>query len=362
MDFGRKGDNKRAMDLMWKSGMSLKAAWKVVKGKKPIKRKKSNRRNCFGARECADGYEINPATGRMRKICEYGRNVATGKCLKPPRVIKDAPIGYEYNVDTGKYRKICEHGRNPLTGRCLPMSRMPGMVAIKEGYEINPTTGRLRKICVYGRNATTGKCYGRPMDQSMAPPIGYEYAPNGRLRKICLYGRDPVSGRCVGKPRLGPVGVPEGYEINPATGRYRQMCPNGYLRNSRGRCVQVKMPVQYEDALDFEAPPEISYPIVPYSARSQSSSSLSSTCLKNPFSPGCFDTKKTSRSKNPFDDNYDTRDPFPSNFNPFEDEPRVEDDDFDPFSVFSFGKKRRSRPKTRRSCFGTCSSCNLSTY
>ena len=359
MEFGRKGDNKRAMDLMWKSGMSLKAAWRVVKGKKPVKRKKTTRRNCFGAGACAEGYEINPATGRMRKMCEYGRDIRTGKCLKPPRVIKDAPIGYEYNVNTGKYRKMCEHGRNPKTGRCLPMSGMSGMVAMKEGYEINPSTGRLRKICVYGRNPVTGKCHGRPMDQSMAPPIGFEYAPNGKLRKICLYGRDPVSGRCVGKPRIGPVGVPEGYEINPITGRYRQMCPPGYVRNARGRCVQVKMPVQFEDALDldFESSPEISYPIVPYSARTQSSTRLSPTCLNNPFMSGCFDSRKPRRSKNPFDDNYDTQDPFPSSFNPFDDTP-VEEEDFDPFSVFSFGKKRRPRPKTRRSCFGSCSSCD----
>jgi hypothetical protein len=46
MDFGRKGDNKRAMDLMWKTGMSLKQAWKVVKGKsksKPKSKSKSKR-------------------------------------------------------------------------------------------------------------------------------------------------------------------------------------------------------------------------------------------------------------------------------------------------------------------------------
>lgn len=343
MDFGRKGDNKRAMDLMWKSGMSLKQAWKVVKGKSKSKAKRPSRKNCFGARDgmCPQGYEINPATGRMRKICEYGRNPQTGKCLKGPSVIKPAPAGYEYNVDTGKYRKICEYGRDMKTGRCLPM---PRPVGIKEGYEINPQTGRLRKVCVYGRNIN-GRCFGRPMDQTIPPKMGYEYAPDGRLRKICLYGRDPVSGRCMGKPRLGPVGIPQGYEVNPATGRYRQMCPDGYLRNSRGRCVQVKMPIQYEDALedvDFESSPKISYPMVPYSARSQSSSSLSSACLINPFNPGCFDTK----------------DPYPSNLNPFN-EP--EDDDYDPFSVFSFGKKRRpkARPRTRRSCFGTCSSCDM---
>jgi hypothetical protein len=327
MDFGRKGDNKRAMNLMWKSGMSLKQAWKVVKGKSKSKKTK---KNCFGAVDgmLPQGYEINPQTGRMRKICEYGRNPVTGKCLKGPPVIKVAPPGYEYNVQTGKYRKICEYGRDPTTGRCL---HMPRSVAIREGYEINPNTGRLRKICVYGRNETTGRCFGRPMDQTIPPRMGYEYAPDGRLRKICLYGRDPESGRCMGKPRLRPVGIPEGYEINSATGRYRKLCPPGTYRTPRGRCVPMKQALQYEDAME--------YPV----------------------------------NMNPFDADYLDTDSFPSSFNPFDEDPVSEsacpptnpfcpqvpdDDDYDPFSVF-FGKKRRPKSKTRRSCFGTCKSCNI---
>ena len=338
MDFGRKGDNKRAMDLMWKSGMSLKQAWKVVKGKSKPK-SRPTRRNCFGARDgmCPQGYEINPGTGRMRKICEFGRDPVTGKCLKSPRAFKVAPDGYEFNVQTGKYRKICEYGRDMKTGRCLPMPRAAG---IKEGYEINPETGRLRKVCVYGRNIN-GRCFGRPMDQTIPPRMGYEYAPNGKLRKICLYGRDPVSGRCMGKPRLGPVGIPEGYEVNPGTGRYRKMCLPGYYRTPRGRCVPMKQALQYEDAMEYPESPLI--------------------------------------GGNPFDADYLDTDPFPSSYNPFDDDPvsassstsacppsnpfcpQRDDDDYDPFSVFSFGKKRRpkARPRTRRSCFGSCSSCEM---
>lgn len=323
------------MDLMWKTGMSLKQAWKVVNGKSKSKAKRPSRKNCFGALDgmCPQGYEINPATSRMRKICEYGRNPQTGKCLKGPSVIKPVPAGYEYNVGTGKYRKICEYGRDMKTGRCLPM---PRPVGIKEGYEINPQTGRLRKMCVYGRNIN-GRCFGRPMDQTISPKMGYEYAPDGRLRKICLYGRDPVSGRCVGKPLLGPVGIPDGYEVNPGTGRYRKMCLPGYYRTPRGRCVPMKEALRYEDAME--------YPMSPLSSR------------------------------NPFDADYLDTDVFPASFNPFDDEPvsasvctptnpfcpQPEDDDYDPFSALSFGKKRRpkARPRTRRSCFGTCSSCDI---
>jgi len=336
MDFGRKGDNKRAMDLMWKSGMSLKQAWKVVKGKSKSK-SRPTRRNCFGARDgmCPQGYEINPGTGRMRKICEFGRDPVTGKCLKGPRAFKAAPDGYEYNLTTGKYRKICEYGRDMKTGRCLPMPRVAG---IKEGYEINPETGRLRKVCVYGRNVN-GRCFGRPMDQTIPPRMGYEYAPNGKLRKICLYGRDPVSGRCVGKPRLGPVGIPEGYEVNPGTGRYRKMCLPGYYRTPGGRCVPMKQALQYEDAME--------YPVI----------------SGNPFDTDYLDTNVLPASYNPFDD-----DPISTSSstsacppsNPFCPQ-RDDDDDYDPFSVFTqFGKKRpKARPRTRRSCFGSCSSCDM---
>jgi hypothetical protein len=136
----------------------------------------------------------------------------------------------------------------------------------------------------------------------------------------------------MGKPRLRPVGIPEGYEINSATGRYRKLCPPGNYRTPRGRCVPMKQALQYEDAME--------YPI----------------------------------SGNPFDADYLDTDPFPSSFNPFDEAPVSEsactptnpfcpqepdDDDYDPFSVFSFGKKRRPKSKTRRSCFGTCKSCNI---
>ncbi len=38
MDFGKKGDAKKAMKLMWKEGITLKQAWKRVKGKESKKK------------------------------------------------------------------------------------------------------------------------------------------------------------------------------------------------------------------------------------------------------------------------------------------------------------------------------------
>jgi len=321
MDFGRKGDNKRAMKLMWSSGMSLKDAWSVVQGRKKGTRKSSSRKNCFGA-IVPDGYEINPGTGRMRKICEYGRNPTTGKCNPGPRIVKPGPAGYEYNPDTGKYRKMCEHGRNLKTGRCLPATKM---YAMREGYEINPDTGRLRKICTYGRNALTGRCFTRPMDQTLAPPMGYEYAPSGKLRKICLYGRDPDSGRCLGKPRLRPVGIPEGYEINPITGRYRKLCPDNYYRNPRGVCVKMGgRRSMYEDAIDMPG--------------------------TNPFDEDA-ELAEVERQLA----NLRAADMNSAAMNATDD-----DDDYDPFTALGFGKrgKKYNSRSRNRSCFGTCTSCN----
>ena len=44
MDFGKKGDAKKAMKLMWKEGITLKQAWKRIKsGKKGASSKKGKR-------------------------------------------------------------------------------------------------------------------------------------------------------------------------------------------------------------------------------------------------------------------------------------------------------------------------------
>ena len=324
MDFGRKGDNTRAMNLMWRKGVSLKDAWAIVQGRKKGSSKKrgSSRKNCFGVNSdmYADGMEINPATGRMRRVCAYGRNPLTGKCL-PPRVIKDAPDGYEYNVNTGKFRKICEHGRNPLTNRCF--SRPPGI--IPQGFMMSD--GKLLKMCKYGRDPLTGRCNKKPREIPATPPPGYEYLSDGRLRKMCTYGRDPLTLRCFPKPRT-LVGIPEGYE-RTSKGRLRLICnPATHYRNARGRCVPIKSGLAgYFDAIEM---PEIG--------------------------------GMPRLSTNPFDSDFLQYDQNPGMPNPFEDEPDqtvvYDEDDFDPFN--QFGRKyKKPKRRTMRSCFGSCSSCSL---
>ena len=40
MEFGKKGDAKRAMQLKWKKGISLKKAWEEVQKKQSSKKRK----------------------------------------------------------------------------------------------------------------------------------------------------------------------------------------------------------------------------------------------------------------------------------------------------------------------------------
>jgi hypothetical protein len=72
------------------------------------------------AKQVPDGMEINPATGRLRKVClpPNMRN-DRGRCIKPKAPVVLKP-GYEINPATGRRRKMCLPGqyRDPMSGRC----------------------------------------------------------------------------------------------------------------------------------------------------------------------------------------------------------------------------------------------------
>ena len=181
MEFGRKGDAKKAMKLMWREGITLKQAWKKVKrGKKsksrgsPRKRKSrgspkkrkavSNakkamrlhhregitlkqawrRVNRFGDTVCQPGYEMNPKWN--------GRN-PNHQCIKE--------CGFLQTRDS-----LTNRCRGPLGGVKEPSPRAASSAAAgvfrmpKPGYEINPLTGRERKMCLVGeyRDPNTGRC------------------------------------------------------------------------------------------------------------------------------------------------------------------------------------------------------------
>tara|TARA_Y100000992_G_C21272305_1_gene497643 strand:- start:324 stop:1145 length:822 start_codon:yes stop_codon:yes gene_type:complete len=206
MDFGKKGDAKKAMKLMWKEGITLKQAWKRVKGKEskkksskssPRKRKAQAMAKKAMKLKWKEGITLKQA---WKKVNKFGDTVC--------------PDGYEPNVMwTGKAGQrqcvqICGPGmfRDPATNRCKKIPVAEGGSAVRRrptwpwprGMEINPETGRLRKVCLPPsmRNAK-GRCVA-PKAEVIAPP-GTEINPEtGRLRKVCLPGqyRDPVTKRC----------------------------------------------------------------------------------------------------------------------------------------------------------------------
>ena len=183
---------KKAMKLKWKEGITLKQAWKKV--------------NKFGDTVCPAGFEPNlkweRKTGQRQciKMCDSGmyRDLETNKCRKTrgEASVRQPPDGYEINPSTGRLRKVClpPNVRNER-GRCV---QPRGEILLKPGYEINPSTGRLRKVCLPPnvRNER-GRC-AQPRGEILLKP-GYEINPStGRQRKMCLPGqyRDPVSGKC----------------------------------------------------------------------------------------------------------------------------------------------------------------------
>jgi len=176
MEFGKKGDAKKAMKLHHKEGITLKQAWKRVKsgGKSPSRSRKASpkrtkvqnmakkamklhhkegitlkqawkRVSKFGmATVCADGYEANqlwtPDSRRNQCIKTCGfyemRDPVTNRCKKMIMAGQTrAPLkpGYEINPDTGRMRKMCLPGyyRDPVTKRCRKIGRGGGASVYK---------------------------------------------------------------------------------------------------------------------------------------------------------------------------------------------------------------------------------------
>ena len=194
MDFGKKGDAKKAMKLHWKEGISLKAAWKRVKGGKKTtssrkrtrsspKRKKaqSNAKKAMRIHH-REGISLKQAWKRVNRFGTTGLTFDS-----------DCPPGYESNPQiTGKpCLKKCGfyEMRNPQTNKCVKMK----MVKPSVSQPFN-----LMDAPIEMSSSKRGR--GRPPLPKVlkAPPMGYELGPTGRIRKICgpdQY-RDPVTGRC----------------------------------------------------------------------------------------------------------------------------------------------------------------------
>ena len=156
MEFGKRGDAKKAMKLKWKKGISLKQAWKEIKGGKKYSSKRKtktspkrkrvqnnakkamrmhhregislkqawkrvlNTKSRFGARgltwdsDCPSGYESNPSifgNPCLKKCGPYQeRNPKTNKCVgraprrveKPNKTPPPVPTKTSSNKKTGE--------------------------------------------------------------------------------------------------------------------------------------------------------------------------------------------------------------------------------------------------------------------
>ena len=136
---------KRAMKLHHTKGISLKQAWRIVLKK-----------NKFGDSVCGQGYEVNRNWSRGKgqkqclKECDFYemRDHSTNRCKKMSMVKRSygnvplskqakLPRGYEINPETGRQRKICPRGyyRNPDTGRCKKIQTSLRPVKYSKQYE-----------------------------------------------------------------------------------------------------------------------------------------------------------------------------------------------------------------------------------
>ena len=181
MDFGKKGDAKKAMKLKWKEGISLKEAWKRVQKKDKKKSSKDSKMSPKRKKAQAKAKKVMKLKWKEGiSLKEAWKRMSFGDTVCPP--------GLEPNKKwTGKRgQQICikECGfyqmRNPDTNRCRNMTMQP---------EMGPS-------------------------KMVEIPAGYELGPTGRIRKMCMPGqyRDPVSGRCRKiKPVLKPLIIPTAF-------------------------------------------------------------------------------------------------------------------------------------------------------
>lgn len=171
MDFGKKGDAKKAMKLKWKKGISLKAAWKLVKGKDSKKKRpvSSKKRKSKSLKQS----KVQAMAKKAMKL-KWREGISLKQAWKRVNKFGDAvcPQGYE---------------PNPFFTGSGSSRRRPCLKECEMSYMRDPSTGRCRKMT--DRPRGNGK---------KSPPSGYEIGPSGRMRKICPIGsyRDPVTGRC----------------------------------------------------------------------------------------------------------------------------------------------------------------------
>tara|TARA_B110000208_G_scaffold6554_1_gene8385 strand:+ start:5099 stop:5737 length:639 start_codon:yes stop_codon:yes gene_type:complete len=179
MDFGKKGDAKKAMKLKWKEGISLKEAWKRVQKKDKKMSSKDSKMSPKRKKVQANAKKVMKLKWKEGiSLKEAWKRVSFGDAVCPPGKVPNK----KWTGKCGQQICVKECGfyqtRNPDTNRCKNMVMQPKMSGTPKMVEI---------------------------------PVDYELGPKGRIRKMCMPGqyRDPVSGRCRKiKPMLQPLMIP----------------------------------------------------------------------------------------------------------------------------------------------------------
>lgn len=117
-------------------------------------------------RRVPSGYEINPATNRIRKVCPpFKIRSPRGYCINIPRsprrtnYPRRVPAGYEINPATNRLRKKCPVGkvRSPRGSYCVlrrrrNRSRSPRRSTRRRSRSRSPVRGSPKECCVCYEN------------------------------------------------------------------------------------------------------------------------------------------------------------------------------------------------------------------
>jgi len=116
-------------------------------------------------RRVPSGYELNPATNRLRKVCPpFKIRSPRGYCVNIPRSPRRRsssprriPAGYELNPDTNRLRKKCPVGkvRSPRGSYCVLRRRRRSTRNTRRSRSRSPPRGSPKECCVCYENTNT---------------------------------------------------------------------------------------------------------------------------------------------------------------------------------------------------------------
>jgi hypothetical protein len=264
MYFGKRGSKlaSKAMKLSWKKGISLKQAWKIVKGKKSGGGGKG-RKNKLASKAMKLSWKKGISLKQAWKSVKKNKRSRFGEYEDEDEDYEDP----EYEMEFGARRK-----KNKLAAEAMKLSWKKG-ISLKQAwkivkkkkrsrfgvlsdYDMNYTkSGVPRAPCdpaTQYRNPDTGKCIKRGSKtdfelraRGIYPPG--EEPPDIGLESIMIRRNSSTGSRGYDAPMLTPLMIPtrssgqipkapgRNYEWYPGWQQWRKKCKPGYERNYETR-------------------------------------------------------------------------------------------------------------------------------